>query len=401
MVQKNKTWLCPEAILFAARWYAGECSFLVLPTKEDKGPACLGGHKSATKDGVKIQSLFDNCTRTTGVGIRTGLCSGILVLDVDSGRKDQFGHDPLDLLAEEFGDEWQDTWRVETPSGGHHFYFSLEADEILPGKIGMRDGVDVKCEKGYVVAPPSLVAGKEYSWVNTEELPRNFETMQPVPDWLFGLIKTSDVVQEFNTEGWDRIIRTCSFPFLRSILNHALSRVRQAKKGQRKWTLYRQAWRLGLWVPYGLDYAIALTALSNATQGWSDIPRQEITDRLVPGLDRGVRDAYNGDGPSIPLEELERWEQEDILQPKRRLWLLQVEQWLQLPENCNRGVSIDEILTVHRGSTLLFGGKKAARNAVSKSLSDLGFINRQLRRDGVRMRYWFRCTLSEVKGGKL
>ena len=133
----------------------------------------------------------------------------------------------------------------------------------------------------------------------------------------------------------------------------------------------------------------------------SDIPRQEITDRLVPGLDRGVRDAYNGDGPSIPVEELERWEQEDILQPKRRLWLLQVEQWLQLPENCNRGVSIDEILTVHRGSTLLFGGKKAARNAVSKSLSDLGFINRQLRRDGVRMRYWFRCTLSEVKGGKL
>lgn len=374
-----------DDILFSARQYAADCGFHVLPIQEDKKPACRGGYKSATTTDNKIVALFENCPRTRGVGIRTGTCSGILVLDVDSGRQDKFGHDPLEALTGLYGDEWQDTLRVATPSGGHHFYFRLDEGELLPSKIGVLTGVDIKCERGYVVAPPTNM----YRWVCPRDIPENLALMQPVPDWLFELIQAPSHLTNLSENEKDEIISRCSFPLLKSILNDALSKVRSARPGQRKYTLYRQAWRLGLWVPYGMDYARALTALDAVTRLWTDIPREEITLRLVPALDKGIQSAHAGEGPVIPADEKERWRQERELLPKRQQWLVQVEQWLQRPEHIENGVSIDQILEANAGAAFVFRGKKkAARNEVASLLRRMGFERTQVRIGVYRMWVW-------------
>ena len=50
----------------------------------------------------------------------------------------------------------------------------------------MLDGLDLKAEGGYVVAPPSLHAsGRRYAWVDRGE------GIRVVPDWLAGIVNAS------------------------------------------------------------------------------------------------------------------------------------------------------------------------------------------------------------------
>jgi hypothetical protein len=70
------------------------------------------------------------------------------------------------MAADLFGPELPDTWIVETPGGGLHFYFQHPGDRLVPGIKGWQPGLDVKADGGYVCAPPSIHPnGGEYIWV--------------------------------------------------------------------------------------------------------------------------------------------------------------------------------------------------------------------------------------------
>ena len=76
----------------------------------------------------------------------------------------------LDFDPRNGGDWWDevgeavlpDTWVVHTPSGGRHFYY--RTDELLRGEK-LPDGVDLKGEGGYVVAPPSVLYDDEGNFI--------------------------------------------------------------------------------------------------------------------------------------------------------------------------------------------------------------------------------------------
>ena len=76
----------------------------------------------------------------------------------------------LDFDPRNGGDWWADvgedvlppTWVVHTPSGGRHFYYSTS--ELLRGEK-LPDGVDLKGEGGYVVAPPSVLYDDEGNFI--------------------------------------------------------------------------------------------------------------------------------------------------------------------------------------------------------------------------------------------
>src|SRR5262249_40757636 len=88
----------------------------------------------------------------------------LLVVDIDGDEAEGF--------AEDMG--LPPTACVATSRGHHHYY---EGDG--PCRIGVRPGVDVRGEGGYVVAPPSIHAtGVEYQWI--VPLTRAFEL---APDW--------------------------------------------------------------------------------------------------------------------------------------------------------------------------------------------------------------------------
>lgn len=89
-----------------------------------------------------------------------------LPIDIDPRNG---GNESLQKLLDEFG-ELPPTHTVATGGGGRHFYFRFPvgATEKLAGKLG--DGIDIKSNGGYIVAPPSTRAsGGAYRIANDTE----------------------------------------------------------------------------------------------------------------------------------------------------------------------------------------------------------------------------------------
>lgn len=155
------------ALHYAAKgWHV----FPLLPN--DKRPATDNGFKAATTL-PKIITDWWNRWPEANVGIVTGTISGIVVLDVD--RK--HGVDGV-LAASELN--LPETLVVRTPSGGFHLFFTLPKDVTVPRRIGVKPGLDILGDGGYVVAAGSTIDGACY------EIVRNRE-MAPCPDVLVKL----------------------------------------------------------------------------------------------------------------------------------------------------------------------------------------------------------------------
>lgn len=121
------------------------------------------GFKDATTDTKMIREWWAKYP-TAGIGIATGEVSGgLLVIDLDN-KKGNNAPEGLKKWAAMNG-PLPETLTVKTPSGGgRHLYY--HADVVLSSRAGVRPGVDVRANGGYVVAPPSVFNGRHYRWEN-------------------------------------------------------------------------------------------------------------------------------------------------------------------------------------------------------------------------------------------
>lgn len=113
-----------------------------------------------------------------GVGIVTGLASGLVVLDVDAAHG---GEASLQRLVQAHGEL---PWTVEarTGGGGRHLYFTHPGG-VIHNRAGFRPGLDLRGDGGYVVAPPSVhPSGRPYTWAPTGDPQR--AQPAPLPAWL-------------------------------------------------------------------------------------------------------------------------------------------------------------------------------------------------------------------------
>jgi hypothetical protein len=67
-------------------------------------------------------------------------------------------------IVDELGAVLEDTTMVDTPSGGMHLWYRVTSHSIASGNAALAPGIDVKAAGGYVVAPPSIIAGKPYTF---------------------------------------------------------------------------------------------------------------------------------------------------------------------------------------------------------------------------------------------
>jgi len=139
-------------------WKADRCD------RPGKHPRTRHGHQGATTDPGKIRSWK---WESANVGIATGRESGLLVIDIDPRNGGQEG---VAALQRELG-PLPPGPVVQTGGGGRHLYFRHPDGEIR--KSLEADGVDIKTDGGFVVAPPSIHAsGEEYRWtVRPEKVP--------------------------------------------------------------------------------------------------------------------------------------------------------------------------------------------------------------------------------------
>lgn len=186
----------------AAMIYTQKLNWAILPLHSIKADICTCGKadctspgkhpltKNGVKSAAKILKLVDTWWARwpfANVGIATGAASGFFVLDVDG----EIGAESLKELEAEHG-KIPATIEQITGGGGRHLLFKSPRNTKIGNKVRLFDGIDIRGDGGYVVAPPSVhISGRRYEW---EISSRPFEVeMADPPGWLLELIQQSNV----------------------------------------------------------------------------------------------------------------------------------------------------------------------------------------------------------------
>ncbi len=181
-------------ILSAAIKYAGVQQWGVLPLhgiindcctcgsarcqSPGKHPRTHHGVKDATTDVLTVLGWWEKWPNSN-IGIATGRTSGLLVVDIDPRNG---GDDTIDTLVEKHG-QFPDTVEALTGGGGSHLLYDYPTGGHPISGTVLADGVDIKSDGGYIVAPPSVhISGSSYEWELSSH-PSDTEVVPP-PEWL-------------------------------------------------------------------------------------------------------------------------------------------------------------------------------------------------------------------------
>ena len=150
-----------------------EEGFCVFPLKVGtKDKPMLKWRRASTIDLETVNEWWEKWP-DSNIGIDTGK-SGLAVLDVDM-KDGKNGQRSLDKLTLE-NDELPETLIASTPTGGKHYIFKTneKVANVQDGRMG--EGLDVRGEGGYIVAPGSVVDAGEYKWfldgIDIAEMPK-------------------------------------------------------------------------------------------------------------------------------------------------------------------------------------------------------------------------------------
>jgi hypothetical protein len=140
----------------------GKCTCGKNPcTDAGKHPITKNGLKGASSDTEIIKSLFTE--PLCNIGIVTGKISNLTVIDIDVGPG-KMGAESWSALIAEGGEP--NTLMSKTGGGGMHVLFKYNS-ALKTGSNRLGKGIDVRNDKGYIVAPPSKHrSGNLYEWMN-------------------------------------------------------------------------------------------------------------------------------------------------------------------------------------------------------------------------------------------
>jgi len=268
-----------NAILNAALEYAAR-GWFVFPLKTgEKTPLTPHGFKDATTDPEQVRAWWTQCPEAN-VGIRTGRESGLVVLDIDHhGEAD--GEESLAKLLKEFG-PLPPTFEVRTPNGGRHLYFAHRDGEVK-SRNGLRPGLDLKADGGYVVAPPSVLSESPEPYAR-----QNGHSSCPLPKWLVEQAngrRSTPAPAASPTSQAGRSAARCAATALKLEVRN----LRQAAEGTRNDTLNRAAFNLGQLVGGGyLDRAQVEAELA-AAAAVIGLTEREAAATIHSGLDAGIQ----------------------------------------------------------------------------------------------------------------
>lgn len=161
----------------------GRMGLAIFPLRaRNKTPATKNGSKDATTDQKQIAAWWSKWP-DANIGIATGSVSGGLVV-IDLDRDEEKGCDGYEVLREWEKQHGQlpETCQSITGRGGYHLLYRDTAEHR--NAQALYEGVDIRGEGGYIVAPPSVHPnGRHYEW---EQGPDEFEIAQ-----------ADDLVREF------------------------------------------------------------------------------------------------------------------------------------------------------------------------------------------------------------
>jgi hypothetical protein len=262
-----------EALKLARRGFA------VFPcAPRAKHPITPHGCKDATTDREVIRHWWGT-EPTANIGLATGALSGIFVLDVDPGHG---GAESLAALQAAFG-KLPPTVVNLTGGGGQHLLFRhpQAGGRKVRNLVGFYDGLDVRGDGGYILAPPSVHPnGRQYRW----ETPGR--AIAPAPEWLTEIVLEPNRELRGPTEG--RTTCHLSARYAAAAVRSACEAIASSKPGERNSTLNVEAFGIGQLVGAGvLDIRDAAMSLTEAAFECG-LGREEIERTLQSGLLAGM-----------------------------------------------------------------------------------------------------------------
>jgi len=203
----------------AASLYASRFNWLVLPLHSidiNGKCTCNNAHCSGAAKHPRTQAGVKDCSKdlsvianwwskwpSANIGIATGAASGIFALDVDPRH---CGDMSLSDLEDEYGD-LPATVEAITGSKGRHILFDCPKNMRISNKVGIRPGLDIRGEGGYIVVAPSLhMSGKIYEWEHSSR--PDEVAIAEAPEWLLNIFKTYDTKSiSQTTNKWYELVR--------------------------------------------------------------------------------------------------------------------------------------------------------------------------------------------------
>ena len=134
-----------------------------------------------TTDLKELERLFGKNPHF-GIGVATQQ-SNLFVVDCDVKNN---GLQHLDELEDEHG-KLPDTLVSQTGGGGKHVFFKRPEGGVKNSAGKIAPGIDVRCDNGYVLIPPSPHhSGGEYCWIDDE--PEDIQIAE-APEWILNLAR--------------------------------------------------------------------------------------------------------------------------------------------------------------------------------------------------------------------
>lgn len=262
--------------------YVENAGWSVFPCKpRGKTPLTPNGCKDATADASQVQRWAEEHPGCNWA-IATGSASGgnLLVVDVD-GIWDTPGDAWTEIVNSAGG--MPDTPTVLSGSGhGMHWYFALPRGVRVGNSAGkLARGIDVRCEGGYVIAPPSEhPSGSRYAWVR----PPSDASIKPIPAPLLDLL----LPKARRLPGAPPRVAASSTSLALRILDEECRRIAGAVVGTRNQTTFAASAAVGNLVAGGeLVLAVAARALLEAALACG-LPQREAENVVANGLEVGL-----------------------------------------------------------------------------------------------------------------
>ena len=285
------------ALNYAARGWA------VIPLMpRAKVPATTRGEHAATTD-PDIISRWWTANPDLNVGIATGP-SGLAVVDLDHNEAASInGVVGFITLCADLGHEYPQTLEADTPNGCH-LLFERPVDVAIKSNAGrLGEGIDVRGQTGYIVAPPSWghtrnppVREVRYEWINDNPV-------AALPEWITARLSSrfpnrAGGPQSGRSGGRFHLAhRTGSGDpnaYAQAALRAEVDRVRTAPEGTRNDTLNAAAYNLGQLVAGGvLGIHVVELELTRAALA-AGLTEREIGSTVRSGLTKGADSPRSG-----------------------------------------------------------------------------------------------------------
>jgi len=271
----------PNTLLEAALTYAAR-GWPVFPLAPGgRTPITAHGFKDASVDPEKVRTWWTE-RPTANIGVRTGKGS-IIALDVDRHGKGDGEASLADLESQH--EKLPKTWESITPRDGRHLYFDAPDFEIKT-RTGIRPGIDIKGEGGYVVAPPSVVTGLDKPYSR-----RNGQATSPLPQWIAELANSSNrqPVSPKPPAGKSAGGRGNS-RYAETALKLELHNLRRATEGTRNDTLNKAAFNMGQFIGGGRLDRPRIESELTAVAAMIGLGEGEAAATIRSGIEAGMKE---------------------------------------------------------------------------------------------------------------